>query len=163
VLVALGARFLPAGENGDRTIAVADFFQGMMATALGDGEILRTIEIPACQPGIGMAYAKFSHPASRYAVVGAAAVVHVEDGVCTVARVAVGGLEPVAARATAVEAILTGARPSESTIARAAEAWSPSAGDDVLEDVFASADYRRAMAVVYVRRALAKAFGRAAV
>jgi CO/xanthine dehydrogenase FAD-binding subunit len=33
----------------------------------------------------------------------------------------------------------------------------------VLEDVFASADYRRAMAVVYVRRALAKAFGRAAV
>jgi carbon-monoxide dehydrogenase medium subunit len=162
VLVALGARFVVAGADSDRTIAAADFFQGMMATALGEGEILRAIEVPSRRRGDGMAYAKFSHPASRFAVVGAAAVVHVRDDVCTTASVAVGGLEPAAARAQTVEAALVGAKPSAAVIARAAEAWSRSVPEDVLEDIFASADYRRAMAVVYVRRALAAAFERAA-
>jgi carbon-monoxide dehydrogenase medium subunit len=162
VLVALDARFVAAGAGGDRAIATPDFFQGMLTTALGESEILRAIEISARQRGDGMAYAKFPHPASRYAVVGAAAFVSVKDGVCTAARVAVGGLRPVPARAHAVEAALTGATPSASTIVRAAETWAEGLGADVLEDVFASADYRRAMAAVYVKRALAAAFERAA-
>jgi carbon-monoxide dehydrogenase medium subunit len=161
VLVALEARVVAAGANGDRTIAVADFFQGMMATALGDAEIVRAIEVPVRRRGDGMAYAKFSHPASRYAVVGAAAVVNVDGGKCTAARVTVGGVQPVPIRAQSIEAALVGTAPSASGIAKAAETWSGSLGADVLEDVFASADYRRAMAAVYVRRALATAFERA--
>jgi len=160
VLVALEARFVAAGPRGDRTIAAPDFFQGMMATALSDGEILRAIEIPARRPGDGMAYVKFAHPASRYAVVGVAAAVRVEGGTCTGARVAVGGVQSVPTRAAAVEAAIVGSAPSARAIARAAEAWAGNLGGDVLEDVFASAEYRRAMAAVYVRRALAAALDR---
>jgi carbon-monoxide dehydrogenase medium subunit len=162
VLVAVGARLTAVGPKGERTIAADDFFQGMMTTALTDGEILTAIEVAPHKPGEGMAYAKFSHPASRYAVVGAAAVVGVENGACRTARVAIGGLLPAAARASAVEAALSGARVSPDAISRAAEHVSESLGADVLEDVFASAGYRRAMAAVYVRRALTSAFDRAA-
>jgi carbon-monoxide dehydrogenase medium subunit len=162
VLLALGARFIAAGRGGLRTIEADSFFQGMMTTALADGEILTAIEVAAKKSGEGMAYMKFTHPASRYAVVGAAAVVVVNGGVCTAARVAVGGLTPRAVRASAVEKALSGARRSSDTIARAAEAVAGDVGADVLEDIFASAEYRRAMAAVYVKRALAAAFERAA-
>jgi aerobic carbon-monoxide dehydrogenase medium subunit len=162
VLLALGARFTAVGPKGERTIAAGDFFQGMMATALGEYEILAAIEVPAKKSGEGMAYAKFVHPASRYAVVGAAAVVTMKDGACTAARVAIGGLLPAASRARAVEAALVGARPSPDTIAKAAELVSKDLGADVLGDIFASAEYRRAMAAVFVKRALTTAFARVA-
>src|SRR5205085_9673478 len=83
VLLALGAGFVAAGRGGQRTIEADDFFKGMMTTALADGEILTAIEVAARKPGEGMAYAKFTHPASRYAVVGAAAVVVLSGGACT--------------------------------------------------------------------------------
>jgi carbon-monoxide dehydrogenase medium subunit len=108
-----------------------------------------------------MAYRKFSHPASRYAVVGAAAVVTVAHGACSGARVAVGGLMPATVRVSAVEQALNGARPSAEAIARAAAAVGDDVGSDLLGDVFASAEYRRAMAGVYVKRALTAAFERA--
>ena len=161
VLLALEARFTAIGPKGERTIAAGDFFRGMMATALGEHEILAAIEVPAKKPGVGMAYAKFVHPASRYAVVGAAAVIATKDGACTAAKVAIGGLLPAASRARAVEAALVGARPSPDTIAKAADLVSKDLGADVLGDLFASAVYRRAMAAVFVRRALTTAFTRA--
>lgn len=162
VLLALDARFTAVGPKGERTLPVSDFFQGMMMTALQEDEILTAIEVAARTPGDGMAYTKFTHPASRYAVVGAAAAVAVKNGQCAAARVAVGGLLPAAARARAVEKALTGARPSPDAIARAAAQVSASLGADVLEDIYASAEYRKAMAVVYIKRALAAAFDRAA-
>jgi carbon-monoxide dehydrogenase medium subunit len=72
-LVALGATFDVAGPGGTRTVAASDFFRGMMTTALGDGEILTSIGVPAVAGGRGAAYVKLAHPASRYAVIGAAA------------------------------------------------------------------------------------------
>lgn len=162
VLLALDARFTAVGPKGERTLPAGDFFQGMMMTALQEDEILTAIEVAARTPGDGMAYAKFTHPASRYAVVGAAAAVAVKNGQCAAARVAVGGLLPAAARARAVETALTGARPSPNAIARAAAQVSASLGAGVLEDIYASAEYRKAMAVVYIKRALAAAFDRAA-
>jgi carbon-monoxide dehydrogenase medium subunit len=161
VLLALDAILTVVGPRKERTIKAADFFQGMLTTALGDREILTSIDVPAATAGQSMAYAKFSHPASRYAVLGAAAVVSVKGGTCTAARVAIGGLVPATVRAGAVEAALVGAKPTADAIARAAALVSKSLGDDVLEDVYASASYRKAMAPVYVRRALTAAFERA--
>ena len=161
VLMALGARLTMVGAKGERTVGVDDFFQGMMATALADGEILTAIEVAARKTGEGMAYAKFTHPASRYAVVGAAAVVAVKGGTCSGARVAIGGLLPCAVRASGVEAALAGISPSPDAISRAAEQISQSLGGEILEDVFASAGYRKAMAAVFVKRALTAAFDRA--
>lgn len=161
VLLALDARFTAAGPKGERQIPASDFFQGMMTTALGEHEILTAIEISPKKSGEGMAYAKFTHPASRYAVVGAAAVVAVKDGACSGARVTIGGVSPAATRARGVETALTGARLSPDAIAKAAGLVSKDLGADVLEDLFASAEYRRAMAAVYVKRALTAAFARA--
>jgi carbon-monoxide dehydrogenase medium subunit len=161
VFTALEARFTAAGPKGTRTISAADFFHGMMTTALDEREILTGVEFAACKSGDGTAYEKFTHPASRYAVVGAAAVVSVKGGVCSAARVAAGGLLPAATRLPSVEAALAGAKASAETAAKAADLVGKHLGGDVLEDVYASADYRRAMAIVFVKRALARAFARA--
>jgi carbon-monoxide dehydrogenase medium subunit len=162
VLAALEARFIAAGPRGERSIAAAEFFQGMMATALDEREILTAVEVSARGAAEGMAYAKFTHPASRYAVVGAAAAVVMSDGACSGARVAIGGAVPAAVRVPSVERALVGARPSPETIERAAGQAVEVLKNDVLDDVYASAEYRKAMAIVFVKRALAVAFGRAA-
>jgi carbon-monoxide dehydrogenase medium subunit len=162
VLSALEARLISVGPSGERTIEGDDFFQGMMATALGEYDILTAVEIARKKPGEGMAYEKFIHPASRYAVVAAAAVVTLSGGVCSRARVSIGGLLPVATRARAVETALAGKRPSAQVIDQAARRVEEQLDGYILADVFASADYRKAMAPVFVRRALMTAFHRAA-
>ncbi len=161
VLAALEANFVIAGSKGERTVKAADFFQGMMTTALGAGELLTAVEIRSKKPGQGMAYVKFPHPASRYAVIGAAAVVTITNGSCSGAQVAIGGLVPMPARLRAVESAVTGSKPSDDVLVKAASATAQLLNGDVLGDIFASAEYRRAMAPVYVKRALAAAVQRA--
>lgn len=162
VLVALDARIVAASPRGERTIAAEQFFTGIMTTALAEDEILTSISVPVSPPGQGSAYAKFSHPASRYAVVGAAAVVTMSDGVCTAARVALGGLVPHARRSTAVERALVGQRVDDGLIEKAAREGTADLGQDVSGDLFASAEYRTAMAPVYAGRAISAAVARAA-
>jgi carbon-monoxide dehydrogenase medium subunit len=161
VLVAADARVVALGPGGERTIEAAKFFKGLMDTALADDEVLTAVLVPALKAGEGAAYAKFSHPASRYAVVGAAAFVTVRDGTCQSARVAVGGLVPRATRAGSVESALAGQRLSAEAIEKAAEKVGGDLGGDVLGDIYASAEYRRAMAAVFVRRAITAAADRA--
>ncbi|MGH9348227.1 MAG: FAD binding domain-containing protein [Vicinamibacterales bacterium] len=160
VLVALGATLVAVGPRGERTIEAADFFTGIMTTALGVDEILAAVLVPASRTGQGSAYVKFAHPASRYAVVGVAASVTVEKGSCTAVQVAVGGLVPNARRATHVERGLAGQAPSDSAIAAAAAEVRHDLSE-VNGDIFASAGYRRAVAPVYVKRALLAAVARA--
>ena len=161
VLAALGATVNIVGSGGERSIDVTDFFQGVMMTALGDNEVLTSIRLPAAAAGQGTAYAKFGHPASRYAVIGVAASVTVSGGTCSAASVAIGGLVPTPVRCSEVDQALTGQVLSAETIASAADAVSGDLGDDLLGDVFASADYRKAVAPVYIRRAVAAAADRA--
>ena len=161
VLVALGGRVIAVGPRGERTIEAGSFFTGIMTTALEENEILAAIVLPASGAGEGSAYVKFAHPASRYAVLGAAASVRVKDGICTAASVAVGGLLPSARRARAVETALTGAAPTDAQVATAASRIDADLGDEVTGDIFAAAEYRRAMAPVYVKRALLAAAARA--
>lgn len=163
VLLALNARFVVAGLDGKRTIPAGEFFQGLMATALGTHEILTGVEFPAGKRGEGMAYVKFTHPASRYAVLGVAACVTTKNGTCTAARVAIGGATPAARRALEVEQGLVDKPSSPETIAEASRLIAADLGDEVIGDVFASAEYRKAVAPVYVKRALTAAFARIAV
>ena len=159
VLKALGATITATGKDGEREIAADDFFRGMFATALEPGELVTSVKVPATGPGTGAAYLKHAHPASRYAVVGVAAVVTVENGSCTSARVTVGGLTapPVDA---AVES-LVGGPGSEEAIATAAEKV-PESLADVSGDTYASGEYRKHLATVLAKRALREAFERAA-
>ena len=162
VLSALGATFGVVGAGGERTIDAAEFFQGIMTTALGENDLLTSIEVPVAHAGQGSAYAKFSHPASRYAVIGVSASVSISNGSCAGAAVAIGGLVPTPCRAASVEQALTGQALTPDVIATASQAVSSDVGDDLLGDIFASAEYRKAVAHVYVGRAVAAAAERAA-
>jgi carbon-monoxide dehydrogenase medium subunit len=161
VLVALGARMIASSPGGERIIPAAEFFTDIMATALTDDEILVAVQVPVTTQEQGSSYQKFSHPASRYAVIGAAALVTVKDGSCTAARVAIGGLLPSARRAPSVEKALVGKLPDAAGIAAAAKQVTGDLGNEVTGDIFASAEYRTAMAPVYVQRAVSTAFARA--
>lgn len=161
VLMALGATIEVIGPAGTRTIAADEFFLGLMETALGEGELITTVRVPRLRRGEGAAYAKLPHPASRYAVIGAAAFVVVEGGACTSARVTVGGLLAKPTLMPSVQAALVGSSLDDATIASASGHAASDVGADVIGDIFASAEYRRAMAGVYVADALRAAAHRA--
>jgi carbon-monoxide dehydrogenase medium subunit len=158
VLLALKATI----HTNGRSIPADDFFVDLFTTALDEGEIITSVSVASEGANTGSAYAKLVNPASRYAMVGAAAQVTVQNGVCTAASVAVGGLTPKATRARSVEAALVGQPLNSDTLAAAAAAVTNDLDpDDILGDIHASAEYRQQMAPVFVRRALAAAVSRA--
>ena len=158
-ILALEAEMVAEGPRGRRTIAAADFFTGLYATALTPDEILVEVRTPNMAVRTGTAYLKFPHPASGFAVVGVAALVTLDAKKrCTRARVGVTGVAPLPYRANAVEDHLTGKTPTPETIAAAAE--SAAEGVDVNADIFASADYRRHLAKVFTKRAVQAAIER---
>ena len=165
VLTALGAQFSLQGPGGVRTVAADDFFLGAFTTALGSDEILTGVEVPALAANQVAEYAKMAHPATFFAVVGAAAVVTLQesDGTdgrrCAAARIAVGGLTPRPVRAPSVEDALAGQPLTTDSIAAAADRVDGDLGSDLIGDVFASADYRRAMAAIELKHALYHAVG----
>jgi carbon-monoxide dehydrogenase medium subunit len=159
VMLALDAHIHAQGPGGKRTIAAADFFTDMLTTALDPNELITAISCEKLGPGEGAAYVKFPHPASRYAIVGAAAYVKLDGGKVSACRIGITGAGPLAARQTAAEQALLNSDGSAEAIASASE----QAGSemDFLGDIHASEDYRRAMVKVYARRALTKAIERA--
>ena len=157
-IIALRAQMVVAGSAGERVIDADDFFVDMLTTALEPSEILREIRIAAPQGRVVQAYQKVRHPASGFAVVGVAVNLQLAaDGTCESAGVGVTGVGSKAYRATAVEAALSGKPLTEQTIAEAAAHATD--GIDANSDLYASEDYRRHLAEVHTRRALARASG----
>jgi carbon-monoxide dehydrogenase medium subunit len=144
VALALGAEIVAAGVSGTRSIAADDFFVDYYTTALQEGELITEIRIPAGQ-SMG-AYAKFSRRAQDWAVI-AAAVSKGADGW----RVGLCGAAATALRAKGVEAALAGGASPAEAAAHASEGISPEPGLD------GSAEYKRHLATVMVRRALEEA------
>ena len=155
-VIALGATLIAVSAQGERTIKADDFFTDLFTTALEPGEILREIRIGIPSEPAGQAYAKMHHPASGFAVVGAAASLNRSpDGTCQSASIGVTGVGSTAYRAVAVQEALIGkALNADAIAAAAAQACD---GIDVNSDLFASTEYRRHLAAVYVRRAIEKA------
>ena len=159
-VIALNAELVVASKDGERTIGADKFFVDLMTTALGPGEILREIRVNKPSGRFGQAYVKMHHPASGFAVVGVAANLALDDhGVCRKASIGITGVSSKAYRATAVESALNGnALDDEATANAAGHATD---GVDVNGDLFASEEYRRHLAQVYTRRAIASASERA--
>jgi carbon-monoxide dehydrogenase medium subunit len=160
LLKALGATITVTGPSGDRVIGADDFFVGLFETALEPGEIVTSVTVPATPSGTGAAYVKHPHPASNYTVVGVAAVVSVENGTCTDARITVGGLTAPPVHATAAAEALRGGPTSEEAIAGAAEKVTESLADTI-SDTYASGEYRIHLAKVLAAQALSRACKRA--
>jgi len=161
VLTALDAVFHVQGPGGERQITARDFFTGLFETALRKNEVLTSVEMPVLGNRTGSAYVKMVNPASGYAMLGAAAVVTLEDGRCSGASIAVGGLTPHAMRAPSVETALAGRQLDDAAIAQAASAVLNDLGGDLLGDIHASAAYRKSMAPRYVAQAVIRAAERA--
>jgi aerobic carbon-monoxide dehydrogenase medium subunit len=157
--VALGAHMVLRSAQGERRVEAKDFFLDLLMTDLRRGEILTAVEVPVPGKNTGTAYLKREHPASGYAMCGAAAVVTMDGGSCTRARLALNGVAAAVVHAEAVGQALVGTDASDEAIARAVEEHLTV--EDPLADVQASADYRMQLARVYSRRALAKARDRA--
>jgi len=152
-VIALGAEFVCQGAKNKRTVKVDDWFQGLMATALGEDELLVEIRVPVLAAGTGSAYMKFAHPASRFAIVGAAAVITVDkQGTCTKAGVGITGAGTKAVRAKGVEAGLVGKRLDAATIEAAAAKAAD--GVDVQADLQGSVEYKSHLCRVFARRAV---------
>lgn len=159
-IIALGAEMVVAGKAGERVIQADQFFVDLLTTALQPGELLREIRVRKPQGRFGHAYEKVRHPASGFAVVGVAATLTLaSDGSCESSRIGITGLASKAYRATGVESGLAGKRLDGPTIALAAAHASD--GVDANSDLYASEEYRRHLAQVYTRRAIAAAVSRA--
>jgi carbon-monoxide dehydrogenase medium subunit len=159
-VIALNAELVVASKNGERSINVDDFFLDLMTTALEPGEILRELRINKSKGRTGQAYVKMHHPASGFAVVGVAANLTLDDnGACQNASIGITGVSAKAYRASAVESALNGGALDEQAIANAAAQATD--GVDINGDLFASEDYRRHLAAVYAKRAIAAASERA--
>jgi len=159
-MIALGAEMVCVGPKGRRTVKVDGWFQGLMATALGEDELLVEIRVPLLPAGSGAAYLKFPHPASRFAVVGVAAAVTLDkQGTCTKASVGVTGAGTKAVRAKGVEAGLTGKKLDAATIEAAAQKAAD--GVDVQADLQGSVEYKSHLCRVFAKRAVTEAVKRA--
>jgi aerobic carbon-monoxide dehydrogenase medium subunit len=160
VLVALDATVHITGAKGDRQVAARSFFVDLLATDLKEGEILTHVEVPAFEGKSGSAYLKFEHPASGYAVCGAAAVVKLDAaGKCTGADLAFNGVTATPHHAKAVGEALRGKALDDAAIDQAIDSKLSIA--DPLGDLFASGPYRIEIAKVYGKRALKLARDRA--
>lgn len=134
VLLALGAWLEVRSPAGSREVPVAELLLGPFTTSLGPQELVIDIVVPLPGPGSGSAYESVEHPASGFALAGAAALV-TPDG------------ETVA---------VTGVGATPFTLA-AGEPRSAIAGAEIFGDRFASQEYRRELAIVVAERALSRA------
>jgi aerobic carbon-monoxide dehydrogenase medium subunit len=160
VTLALGARLVLQGPDGRRTVDAADFFTGLFGTALGEGEMIVEVEVPALPPHTGWAFDEIARRHGDYGLAGLACTVTLgESGSIAGARLALLGVGDGPVLAEEASAVLEGARPSPQAFAAAAEA--AAAALDPPADIHASADYRRRLVEVLVRRQLPRAVARA--
>lgn len=152
-LLALGARAVVAGQGGRRTIPLGEgFYRGLYESAVEPGEVLVEVEVPAEPPGASQ-YLKWSpRSLEDKALVGLAAVVEGEGETCRDLRLGLGGVNPTPVRLPAAERIARGQRLTVEVIREVARA--AAAEVDPVSDVQGTAEYRRQMVEVWVRRTL---------
>ncbi len=150
--IALSADLVAEGPKGKRTIKADDFFKGLLTTALADDEILTEIRVPAAADNVKSAYAKFPHPASRFAVVGVAAVLTMDGGKISKASIGITGAGSKAVRAKGVEAAIAGKAADAASIQAAAEKGAD--GVDVQPDLQGSEEYKKHLLKVFSKRAI---------
>ena len=152
----LDGEIVARGPDGERVIPASDFFLGFFTTALEPGEILT--EVRLADPPDGAAIEEFARRHGDFAIVAAAAAVDVEDGACTRARVVVGGVDEVPLRVEAAEEVLAGSDLGAEAIEEAAQAAARAVEPG--SDIHGSAEYRKKLTAVLLRRALTRAVGR---
>jgi aerobic carbon-monoxide dehydrogenase medium subunit len=155
ILLAYEGSVTVRGPSGERTIAAADLFQDYLTTAVGDDEVLTSVNYPALD-GYGFGYEKFNRRKEDWAMVAVSALVKkAGDGSCEDVRIGLTHMSNVPLRATAAEDALRGGALDAAAIAAAAE--QAAEGTNPPGDLNASPEYKRHLARVLCRRALEQA------
>jgi carbon-monoxide dehydrogenase medium subunit len=153
-LVACGAQAVLHGPRGTRRLPVAELIDGPMSTTLGPGELVAAFEIPASPTGVG--YSKLKRGASSWPIVTASAIVTVERGTCTSARLVLGAAAATPIVVDVAEALVGSS--ITGTALQAAQRVAAAAVTEPWDDMLAPGDYRAAVAGPVARRALTMAF-----
>ncbi len=148
----LDATIIAKSARGERTIGAQDFFQGIMATALAEDELLTEVRIPLPAKDAKFGFNEFSRRAGDFAMAASLVTYRLQGGKIADARVGVGGAEASPRRMAKAEAALNGQAPSDKVFRAAAEIAAQAI--DPLVDHQTDADYRRDLVRAVVRRAL---------
>jgi carbon-monoxide dehydrogenase medium subunit len=154
-LLVLGAVAEIEGPGGSREVPMESFFQGPGETCMEEAELLKAVRVPGREKGSGTAFLKTGRVSQDIALINAAAYVVMEGNVCRTCRLAAGAVAPVPLRLGRAEKTVEG------------KEITPDLLDEIkgivesevspISDVRATADYRRTMSGVLVKRALAQA------
>ncbi|MCW5747926.1 MAG: xanthine dehydrogenase family protein subunit M [Alphaproteobacteria bacterium] len=155
----LDARLEIASGGGRRDVAAGDFFRGALSVALDDGELLTEIRIPKLPAATGWGFAEVARRHGDFALAAIATTLTVADGTAVDARIAMTGVADRPLRATVAERLLLGQAVTADLLERVAAVARESVTPG--SDVHASADYRRHLVGVLVRRAMDEAWRRA--
>jgi aerobic carbon-monoxide dehydrogenase medium subunit len=149
----LDAEIVAVGPEGERVVPASDFFHGFFMTALEPDEMIVEVRFP--QPAPNAALQEFARRAGDYAIVAAAVSLDMDDGKCRSARVVLGGVADVPLRVTEAERVLEGAEAGREAFEQAGREAAKAV--DPPSDVQGTAEYRRDLSAVMVRRALEEA------
>lgn len=161
VALALDARFRLQGEEGSRWVPAREFYVGLFSTALESGELLAEVAVPASPPRSGWAFGEVARRHGDFALAGVALRLTLDpDGRVGAAEIGLFGVGTGPVLASAAARVLVGELPSREAFAEAAEV---AAGTDAdpMDDVHASADYRRQLVRTLLKRRLPEAVERA--
>jgi carbon-monoxide dehydrogenase medium subunit len=154
VMLALDARMTIAGPSGVRTVAAANFFQFHMTTAVEPEELLLAVEFDDPAPRTCTAFGEFAPRHGDFCLAGTAVTATFgADGIVTSCRVVAAGVAPTPLRLAGVEELVRGSALDPGTLAAAQQAAAREISPP--GDIHADAAYRRQLASVLVRRALA--------
>jgi aerobic carbon-monoxide dehydrogenase medium subunit len=155
VMAALDGIAVLRSRRGVRRPHAQEFFQGVMATALEEDELLVAAELPLLAEGTRTGFQEFSRRKGDFAIAMALVCYRLDNGVMVAPRVAIGGAETHARRVPQAEQALRGRAPSIDVSAEAGAA--AAAAIDPLEDINNTAAYRRSLVRTLVERALESA------
>jgi len=155
VMAALDGVVVARSERGTRRVPAAQFYQGIMTTALNEDELIVAAELPALPEGTRCGFAEFSRRKGDFAIAMALVTYRLVNGKISDARIGIGGAEPYARRISEAERLLQGQAPGADVFGAAAEA--AAAAVDPLEDINYTAGYRRSLVRTMTQRALESA------
>ena len=158
VLLAHDAVLEVEGHQGARSIPMSQWALGYMTPALGEGELLVRVRVPVWSPGHGYGFSEVARRHGDFAIAGAAVLVQMDGRLVQHCAMALVGVDDGPVQLEAAQALLTGNPPTPDRLDAAARTALDVPG---IEDVHASAAYRRKIAVVVARRALDRALARA--
>ena len=151
----LDAELVIVSRRGQRSVRPHEYFVTALTTTLEPDELLTEIRLPLLDDGWRTGFAEFSRRAGDYALAMCAAFLRFEKGCIAEARIGVGGATDRPLRITAAEALLTGSEGGPDIFREAGNITAETI--DPLEDIHASAEYRRDLVRAMVRRALDQA------